>query len=428
MKSSFFQVSANPRHAKIYNWVKLITFTGGAQAVVQGAGLLCGILVIRLLPTQEYVWYTLANSMLGTMALLADAGISTGVMAEGGRVWQDKDKLGAVLATGLDLRKKFAIGSLIIAIPLLSYFLLTNGANWLMTILVVATLIPAFLAALSDSLLEIIPRLHQDIGPLQKNQLAVSVGRLILSSVALFVFPFAFVAIFASSLPRTYGNIQLRKIAEPFINSNQRPDPEVRNSILKIVKRGLPELLYFTFSSQITIWLLALFGSSTSIAQVGAISRLGMVINLVNVLFTILVIPRFAKAESSPELLSKFFKISFSVVLLSMFISLLVWLFSDAILAVLGNNYKNLQHELFLYSLNSCVGLLISVCFGLYSSRGWIIKPALALTSNITFLVAGILIFNVSTVTGVLLFNLFIACCQVVLHFSFAVSKLKRIG
>lgn len=71
-------------------WAKLIAITGSAQVMVQAIGFISGILVIRLLPTHEYALYTLANTMLGTMTLLADGGIATGVMSQGGKVWQDK--------------------------------------------------------------------------------------------------------------------------------------------------------------------------------------------------------------------------------------------------------------------------------------------------------------------------------------------------
>ena len=132
--------------------------------------LLRGILIIRLLPVQEYAFYTLANTMLGTMTVLADGGITTGVMAQGGKVWQNKEKLGIVLVTGLELMKNFGIGSLIISLPVLFYLLLHNGASWLMSSLIVLSMIPAFYASMSDSLLEIVPKLHQTILPLQRNQ------------------------------------------------------------------------------------------------------------------------------------------------------------------------------------------------------------------------------------------------------------------
>lgn len=85
----------------------MIFITGGAQVLVQLTGLISGILIIRLLPTNEYAFYTLANTMLGTLAVLAGGGISTGGMSEGGKVWRDKARLGGVLATGLKLRRKF---------------------------------------------------------------------------------------------------------------------------------------------------------------------------------------------------------------------------------------------------------------------------------------------------------------------------------
>ena len=64
---------------KINYWLKLITITGLAQVIVQAVGFISGILVIRLLPVQEYALYTLANTMLGTMTVLSDGGISTSV-------------------------------------------------------------------------------------------------------------------------------------------------------------------------------------------------------------------------------------------------------------------------------------------------------------------------------------------------------------
>ena len=254
-------IKKHPSYDKALHWGKLISITGSAQIIVQAVGFVSGLLVIRLLPVHEYALYTLANTMLGTMTLLADGGISSGVMAHGAKVWQNDKKLGVVLATGLDLRRKFAIASLIVAVPILIYLLLHNDASWLSTILIVISLIPAFFAALSDSLLEIVPKLHQEILPLQKNQVVVGLVRLLLTALTIFIFPFTFIAILASGLPRLWGNIQLRKITNGFADSKQEPDPVVRKDILKLVKRNLPGAIYFCSSGQISIWLISVFGN-----------------------------------------------------------------------------------------------------------------------------------------------------------------------
>ena len=176
-------------YRNLVSWIRLVSITSTAQIFVQGVGFISGILIIRLLEVEEYALYTLANTMLGTMCLLADGGISAGVMSQGGRVWQDKEKLGQILATGLELRKKFAVGSLIVCIPILIYLLRSHDASWLMVTLISLSLIPAFISQLSDTILGIPPKLHQAIPELQKNQVMVGFGRLVLTAGFIFIFP-----------------------------------------------------------------------------------------------------------------------------------------------------------------------------------------------------------------------------------------------
>jgi hypothetical protein len=191
MKTITSQINISVYYARALEWGKLISITGSSQLLIQGLGLISGILVIRLLPTQEYGLYTLANTMLGTMIVLADGGISSSVLARGGKVWMDRNKLGAVLATGFNLRKKFAKVSLIVAIPFLLYLLRHHHAGWLTSLLIISALIPAFFTALSGNLLSVGPSLHQSIAPLQKVQMGVSIGRLIMLLLTLFFLPWS---------------------------------------------------------------------------------------------------------------------------------------------------------------------------------------------------------------------------------------------
>ena len=173
-------------YSKALEWGKLLSITGAAQILIQITGFISGILIIRLLPTQEYALYTLANTMLGTMTILADGGITSGVMAQGGKVWQDRYKLGSVLVTGMELRKKFAIGSLFIVTPVLVLLLRYHQASWITSILILLALIPAFITALSGTILQVPLKLHQDIIALQSNYVRVNISRLLLLSCTIF--------------------------------------------------------------------------------------------------------------------------------------------------------------------------------------------------------------------------------------------------
>ena len=425
MKGAVQRIYYNPKYSKIFHWSKLIAVTGSAQVIVQFTGLLCGILVIRLLPTQEYAWYTLANTMLGTMSILADGGISTGVMALGGKVWQDKDRMGVILATGLDLRKKFAVISLLVAIPILMYLLWQHGAGWLTIVLITASLIPSFFAVISDSLLEIVPKLKQDIGALQKNQVTVGVGRLLLSGVTLFLFPFTFIAVLAAGIPRIYGNFQLNKIVNGFVNKDQKPDVEIRKSILNIVKRILPGSIYYCLSGQITIWLVSFFGNTSSIAQIGALGRLAMVLSIFSVLFNTLVTPRFARLQNDKLiLLNLFFKILIGLIFLGILIICTCYIFSTQALWILGNGYSNLKTEFILSIIASYMGLFAGVLFAINTSRGWTINPLFGIPFNVVIIALGIIFLDISSIKGLFVFNIIIMAVDVVIYI---VNGLRRI-
>lgn len=429
MQHKLSQLKQHPNYDKAMHWGKLISITGGAQVIVQLLGFLSGVLIIRLLPTQEYALYTLANTMLGTMTVLSDGGISTGVMAQGGKVWQDREKLGAVLATGLDLRRKFAIASLIVSTPILMYLLLLNDASWLTTTMIILSLIPAFFAALSDSLLEIVPKLHQSILPLQKNMVTVGAGRLILNALTLFVFPFTFIAILASGFTRLYGNIKLKKIANNFIDETQKPDAAVRKEILKVVKRVLPGAIYYSISGQLTVFLISIIGNSTSVAQLGAIGRLAMLLSLFSVVLSTLIIPRFARLKNDSVLLMNRFLATFGLlILVCVSIIGLFMAFSTQALWVLGDNYSTLKKELVLYVIGSCVGLITGFIFSLSSSRGWILNPYLYITVSIISIIIGIMVFNVSTLIGVLLFNIFVNSIQTAFYLFYTLIKIRKIN
>lgn len=425
MKQKISQLKAHPKYNHWMHWGKLISITGSAQVIVQAVGFVSGILIIRLLPTQEYALYTLANTMLGTMTILADSGISTGVMAQGGKVWQDKEKLGAVLATGLDLRRRFAIGSLIISTPILFYLLLHNGASWLMSLLIVLSLIPAFYAALSDSLLEIVPKLHQSILPLQKNQVTVGLGRLFLSAITLFVFPWTFVAILASGIPRIYGNVKLKKISSEFVNLTQHANTEVKEEILKLVKKNLPAAIYFCISGQISIWIISIFGNSTSIAQIGALGRVSMILNIVGALFSILIVPRFSRIQNQPlRLFSLFSKIIITSICIMVLIILGAHIFSNQLLWILGKNYSGLNSELDLLLIGNSLNLIMGVALTLTINRGWILTPIISISLNLLPTIIGCSIFDISTVKGVLLMNNLISLVQMLLYISYGYYKI----
>lgn len=425
MNRRFDLIKKHKYYDRGINLVKLISVVGSFEILLKGIGFVSGILIVRLLPIQEYAFYTLANTMLGTLIVVTDGGISNGIMSLSGKVWQDPKKLGVILATGLDLRRKFAFVTLLIAIPIMFYLLMLNKASWLTALLILLSLIPAFYADLSDSLLEITPRLHQDIITLQKNHLVVVSGRLLLTVFTVFIFPWTFVILLASGIPRIYGNYKLKKINAKFVDTNQIPDPLVRKEILRIVARIMPNIIFFAFSGQIVIWILSVFGNANELASIGALGRFTILMGLFTGLLTTLFIPRFSRlGDDKSKLLKVFILFQVILFLFTGFIMLIVFLFPTQMLWVLGSSYSGLSSELFLIMLSNCIGLIASMIGNLVGSRGYFLNPILIITLNLSTVTAAFFIWNLSTLQGILYYNILYECIFLIIIYCFSFYKL----
>jgi len=429
MKSFVNKLKEQPRYSKAFEWAKLVSITGSVQVIVQAISFVSGILVIRMLSTEQYALYTLANTMLGTMVVLADGGISTGVMAQGAKVWLDRNKLGTVIVTGFDLRKKFAIGSIVIATPVLLYLLRQNGASWIMSIGVILALLPAFLFSLTGNLLEIVAKIKQDIAPLQKVKVFTNIGRLALLALLIFAFPFAYIAILASAIPQLWANMKMRKNGAQYADLHQKPDPHVRKEILGMVKRILPGAIYFSVSGQVSIWLISVFGSTSSIAQAGALGRLSMILTVFTVVFNTLITPRFARLPNDSNLLrNRYVQIIGGLFILGLGIVGLFSLFPSQILWILGNKYADLTSEVVLIIIGSCLSLIAGCSYSLYSNRGWAMNPLIGIPIGMMAIVCGALLLRteLSTLTGVLKFDIFVNCVAVLVNVSYGLLKIVR--
>ena len=417
MKQTLQKLYAVPFVSKVFEWSKLLTITGFSQAVVQLMAFVSGIVVIRLLPTNEYALYVLANTMVGTMAVLADGGISTGVTSQGGLVWKDRERLGIVLATGLDLRKKFAVGSLLVATPVMIVLLTSHGATIWTTVLIVLAIVPVFFSTLSGSLLQIAPKLQQDILPLQKNQITFNLIRLVGLTFSLTFFPFAFLALVAAGIAQVWSNLNLKKISARYADWSQDPDPRIRRVILRFVTRLLPGSIYFCISGQLAIWLISILGSTASIAQVGALTRLAVVLTFFSILINVLIVPRFVRiVEDRKVILSYYIKIQLLLFLISAIFVSMSSLFADQILWVLGESYAHLEDELVLCTIGSCLNLAVGINYILNSSRGWLLHPLIGISTGIAGTICGVLLIDISTLQGVLIFNIFTGVVGLFIH------------
>src|SRR2546425_1691060 len=158
------------------------------QAAVQIIAFSSGILLVRWLPQREYAFFTIANAMQATLMLLADIGISVGLVSIGGRVWQDRHRFGELINTALSLRKRLGAVVIILVTPVMYFMLVKNGASTFYTAVLISVVLAGLMFQLSIGVFGVVPRLRADIRKIQVIDLTGAVVRLLILSGLIFVF------------------------------------------------------------------------------------------------------------------------------------------------------------------------------------------------------------------------------------------------
>jgi O-antigen/teichoic acid export membrane protein len=387
------------------------------QAMVQAVGFLSGILLIRHLDQREYAYFTIANTMQGTLNTLADIGISVGLVSIGGRVWQDRDRLSQLINTATHLRRKLGAIAAIVITPILFLMLVKNGAPLPYTLVLIALVLAGLSVQLSLGVLGVVPRLRSDIRRIQTIDLVGAAARLFLLVALLFLFLNSGVAVAVGSATLFLQYWMLRRYAARVIDFDAAENAQDRSAMQNFIRKLAANAVFFCFQGQITIFLIGFFGRDiNSIAEVGALGRLAMVFTVLSNLLTNVFGPAFARCQDPKRLRWQYATIVGGVSAFSAVLIAAAFLFPGAFLFVLGGKYAHLEHELVLMVGGAVMGALTGTFWTLNASKAWIAGSWLYIPLTLATQVALIPMTDFSSVRSVLLFNLLSAVPNLALN------------
>ena len=403
----------------------MLAITSSGQLVVQSVGFICGFAIVRLLPVEQYAAYTIANTCLGAMIILADCGVGAGVMAQAGRAWQDRAKLSQIIVTGMELRRRLVIFSLIVTLPVLFYLLRKHGSSVQATIFLLLAVLPAVFSTISNTLLQVPLLLNQAVSPLQQYQIEANAARLLITLATICFFPFAAIAILATGIGLTWNNFRLRNRSASYIDFTQLPCSMVRSRILKTVARVSPGTIHYSISGQLSVWLLSIYGKSEDIAAVGALGRIGALLAIFTMVFKVLVSPHFAKLPvGGKAVLRRYLVTIVFLVMVITGISVLTLLFPNPILWVLGEHYTYLEHELFLLTTATIIAVATSVANNINTSRGYVIPPIQYYVTIVSVQIYLIYSLNLADLISVIMLSLIVNSISFLAIASYGIYKI----
>ena len=394
------------RAGLVRRWGGILASFFGVQAVVQGAGLAAGLLFVNVLPLEEFALYTLASSVLVTLSFATDLGSGSALLYFFHRAGGDRDEYPAHLAAILSLRRLlFAIGAPLAAAAI-AVWSSAHGAAGATTV-VVGALVAATVALQIPAALGVLRlRLEDRYASSYRAEAGGALIRLAFAGAVVLIGWRTAPAALATALAGaavTAALVAGATTRDPVAPARIRP---ARREVVRYLLPTLPGAVYFALQGQIVIWLAATFAGTSSLAEVGALGRLGLLIGFFSGLAPVVFLPRLVRLAD--ERLFRLRCLQFGAFLALVAAGLLAAarLAPRAFLALLGPRYGGLDAELVLVVASAGLTLVGGYAVAVNNARSWTRWQPIAVAFLFVCQVALAATLPLGTTRGLLLFGL----------------------
>jgi O-antigen/teichoic acid export membrane protein len=252
-----------------------------------------------------------------------------------------------------------------------------------------------------------VPRLHLEVNRIQNLYVWATALRLVLLVIAYQTVLNTAIALLAAAVSLGLQEVVLRRWVPQMTDPHAPSNPEDRSEILTIVRAQAPNSIYYCVQSQLTVWLISVFGSASGVAEVGALGRIAVIFAMLASVMGNVIYPRFARVQEAGVLWRRYWQILGGHAALAFALLAFTAAWPEALLWVLGPKYAHLEKELFLMMLSAVMFSILGCMWQLNVARGWIVSPWLMIPTGIVAQVILIIVLDISEVRGVLLLNIY---------------------
>ena len=342
------------------------------QLVLLGISTICGFLIVRSADKENYAWFTIVNSLIATIGVLSDSGISSAMMSIGGRVCDDRAKFASLIASAQRIQMRLVLLATTATLPFGAWLLSRNGAPWQSIIILLSFTVLAAFAAVHAVVLNTANKLHGRMTSMLKADVSLVFTRLTFIAGGVWFGLTASLATFATAAAQWINLEVLRRQVKQELANEVTFAYDCNNEICGHVWSLFPLTLFNCVQAHITTWILSFFANAHEVADVGALSRLGIIFSFLTLPLTQLVIPVIARARTQRRLLQLCTGFLTAVSVSAALIVIAGVIFSTETLGILGKEYSHLNAELILFLSAQALSVVVNCAWGVATARGWV--------------------------------------------------------
>lgn len=398
--------------SRLGEWSRLFSEYAVAQAAIQVLGLLAGLWLVNLLPVREYALYTFALSIFTFLSVFSDLGVSNALLYFKRETAASGTAFEPYVAAAYGIRYGLVGVGAIAGLAFMAATGLERGFTLPDLARTGVVLLAAVWVQVGASILTLQLRIA---GKYRESYLAEVYGNAVrLAAVAAIWFASAPLA-WLAMLTAVAGAWVTRQAARRFGgHSGERPDRPAgaspgREPMRGIVRYVLPMSLsaaYFSIQAPLTVWLSAYFAGTQSVAEVGALGRLGLIFGLISSFVSTVLVPRMAVVTDNAHYLKRHLQFcgllaAFGIAVIACAAAVPGWF-----LLLLGSSYSGLGEGVLLIAVSAVLSAWGGYLVAINGARGWVRlqPPLLAIFALVQVLLVSVL--DLSSTSGVLYYGL----------------------
>lgn len=388
------------------------------QGAAQGLGVLGGIYLVRTLSVEAYAQFGIVNAFQAIFAILVDLGFASTIIPLVGTQFNDPRVLGKYVRAARSLRN---VSFLVVApIAVIAFLVIVHKRHWgwpLQVVLIACILISLYTGGIG-SIYSSPLFIHSKLRDYYIPQALSSGGRLL--AFVLFAFFGALGAGAAASLGTlalTYNSLSIRKSGLRYMEIPKHDNAEANKELFQCVMPAIPAILFSAVQSQLSLFLISIFGGTIYIAEVTALSRLGQLFGVMMTFCAMVVEPHIARLSRERVMRHMLGFVLLACLACTPFV-LAGFLFPDVFLLLLGSKYAGVRGPVGWYVLASAIGFIAGLIWVMNRGRKWIfwsgsiIEIGLIVVAQLVYLAY----FGIRTTQQAVMFSLVSSCAVLLAH------------
>ena len=399
-------------------WASKLRLFFSGQIILQFLTAISGILLVRFMTKGDYAAFNIAFSIQSIMQTLVDAGYAASIVSIVGKRVDDDSVIFGYIEGALHLRKKISLGLTLIGGVVYFYLVRKQDYglhNFFMNYIAIAFYVYSQKYVVYFAYF----RVKGMMTELYSSQIYVFVFRLI-SIVVLWKIEglSATAVLWLGSLQCALLGFLYERNIKRGIKLGQEQIKQSALELYRFVQPTMPGIIFYSLQGQISVLIISYFGKISSIADTSAVGRFSQLFFLMSAFTSVIVEPFIARLHED-RVPRMYTLVAFLYLAIAVSAVIFFGSFGKYALFILGENYSGLETPLVLSIAGACIGQLSIVFWAMNTARHWNYSMTHWLIIVLTIVVQLFLIriLNVSSVTGILYFQMYSGVISALVHF-----------